>query len=226
MLILSPQDVSLSRMRHPETQKKMVILTYQNRHFGLLRKFEAGDRQGALDFCKKLVEDQGKLCVLLESEHHASVWGKLKRLDVPLTPIKSDSITSKNALFTLQEWQLLIQTSEEEFSQALLKKLNQQRKILGDIALGIVHSHSSVQYRRTSNVFVAYRDGGGLTYGFIIHWFRELALGVGKNLTTKITWEVVEKQHLRAEVAEDSSVFSPGNREELDRFFANLLPGS
>ena len=224
MLILSPQDVALSRMRHPETQQKMVILTYQGRHFGLVRKFEEGDRQGAFDFFKDLVEYKGKSCVLLEANDRYSVWGKLKALPVAEVPATVDVGPGQSSLFTTQEWAEVLQMPEDIFSQTLLKKLNQQRKILGKIALGIVHNHPSAQYRRTSTVFVAYRDGGGFTYGFVIHWFRELALGVGKNLTTKMTWEVLEKRHLRAEVAEDSSVFSPGHPEELDRFFASLLP--
>lgn len=224
MLILSPQDVVLSRIRHPETQQKMVLLTYQNRHFGLIRKFEASDRQGALEFYRNLVDKQHKTCVLLEDRSRYSVWGKLKSLGGKSRPVKGFKPNYDGTLFTEQEWAKLTSLSEEEFGQALLKKLNQQRKLLGSIALSIVHNHPSVQYRRTSTVFLAYRDGGGLTYGFVIRWFRDLALGVGKNLTTKMTWEVVDRQHLRAEVAEDESVFSPGNGKALDRFFATLLP--
>ncbi|MEM9771469.1 MAG: hypothetical protein AAF889_07725 [Cyanobacteria bacterium P01_D01_bin.73] len=229
MLILSPQDVALSRMRHPETQQKMAILTYQSHRFGLVRKFERGDRQDALDFCKDLAENKKKTCVLLEENNRYSVWGKLKRLENKNSAASSklaiEEVKVENdTLFNGQEAGELQTASEEEFSQILLKKLNQNRKDLGRVALGIVHDHPSAQYRRTSNVFVAYRDGGGLVYGLVIHWFREIALGVGKNLTTKVTWEVVEKRHLRAEVAEDESIFSPGNAGDLDRFFAGLLP--
>ncbi|MGD1850511.1 MAG: hypothetical protein ACFCBU_07835 [Cyanophyceae cyanobacterium] len=222
--------MALSRMRHPDTQQKMAILTYQSHHFGLVRKFERGDRQDALDFCKDLAENKRKLCVLLEENNRYSVWGKLKRLErqtdsvAPPNPNIENPKAEQNTLFSAQELKELQAASEENFSQILLKKLNQTRKDLGRIALGIVHDHPSAKYRRTSNIFVAYRDGGGLVYGLVIHWFREIALGVGKNLTTKVTWEVVEKRHLRAEVAEDESLFSPGNAEDLDRFFAGLLP--
>ena len=228
MLILSPQDVALSEMPHPNTQKMLPVLTYQSRHFTLVRKFGPGDRQMALDFCKDLVDNRRKFCILLEEAHRYSVWGRLKPLAIAPNQTPTAKLSSTDGtvspLFSAQDQQSLLSLSEDEFSQVVLKKLNQQRKILGRIALNTVHRHPSAQYRRTSNVFVAYRDGGGLTYGFIIHWFRELALGVGKNLTTKIAWEVVEKQHFRAEVVEDESIFSPSHGEDLDRLFANLLP--
>ncbi len=225
MLILSPQDVTLAEIHHPETQKRMPVLTYQSQRFGLVRKFELSDRQGAMDFSKNLVTNHRKFCILLEEAHQYSVWGRLR----PLTHAPSAAQTQKvseqiSTLFTRQEWAAIAPLPEEQFSQALLKKLNQQRKLLGEIALKTIHSHPSAQYRRTASVFVAYRDGGGLTYGFIIHWFRELALGVGKNLTTKIGWDVINKQHFKATVVEDESVFSPSNAEGLDQLFKNLLP--
>ena len=133
MLILSPQDVALSRMRHPDTQQRMAILTYQSHHFGLVRKFERGDRQDALDFCKDLAENKKKLCILLEENNRYSVWGKLKRLEYKAKAVNSKPTAESGnrqdtTLFNVRELNELKAASEEEFSQIVLKKLNQNRK--------------------------------------------------------------------------------------------------
>jgi hypothetical protein len=51
-----------------------------------------------------------------------------------------------------------------------------------------------------------------------------VALGFGKNLITKISWEVVDNKHFQANVYEDNSIFEPINPEKLDSFFRSLIP--
>jgi hypothetical protein len=130
---------------------------------------------------------------------------------------------SKISLFTANEWAVL-ETMSSELPETLLKRLNIQRNRVGEVALKIVHPDGNVSYRQTDSVFVSPRDGGGYVYGFIIHWFRDVALGVGKNLTTKISWEIVDNKHFQAKVYEDDSLFKPINPEKLDNFFGSLIP--
>jgi hypothetical protein len=130
---------------------------------------------------------------------------------------------SKITLFTADEWTAL-ETKSSELPETLLIRLNSQRNRVGEAALKIVHPDDKVSYGRTDSVFVSPRDGGGYVYGFIIHWFRDVALGLGKNLTTKISWEIVDNKHFQAKVYEDDSIFKPINPEKLDSFFGSLIP--
>lgn len=130
--------------------------------------------------------------------------------------------SSKISLFTADEW--AAETKPSELAETLLLRLNSQRNRVGEAALKIIHPNDNVSYRRTNSVFVSPRDGGGYVYGFIIHWFRNVALGLGKNLTTKISWEIVDNKHFQARVYEDDSIFAPINPEQLDSFFETLIP--
>jgi hypothetical protein len=129
---------------------------------------------------------------------------------------------SKISLFTADEW--AAQTQPSELAETLLLRLNSQRNRVGEAALKIIHPNDNISYGRTDSIFVSPRDGGGYVYGFIIHWFRDVALGLGKNLTTKISWEVVDNKHFQAKVYEDDSIFQPVNPEKLDSFFRSLIP--
>ena len=130
---------------------------------------------------------------------------------------------AKVNLFTANEWAAL-ETKSSKLAETLLICLNSQRNQVGEAALKIVHPNDNVSYERTDSVFVSPRDGGGYVYGFIIHWFRNVALGFAKNLTTKISWEVVDNKHFQANVYEDNSIFEPINPEKLDSFFRSLIP--
>jgi hypothetical protein len=132
----------------------------------------------------------------------------------------------KQQLFTAQEWSSLVTKSSSVIGEEISSKLNGYRDVVGKCALKIVHTTDSVKYQKTEPVFFAPRDGGGFIYAFAIHWYRDVLAGViGKNLVTKITWEIFENKHFHAKVVEDSSIFAPGQPEELDNFFKNLLPG-
>ena len=130
---------------------------------------------------------------------------------------------AKVNLFTADEWTAL-ETNSSKLAETLLIRLNSQRNQVGEAALKIIHPNDNVSYERTDSVFVSPRDGGGYVYGFIIHWFRDVALGFGKNLTTKISWEVVDNKHFQANVYEDDSIFEPINPEKLNSFFQSLIP--
>ncbi|HEY9750816.1 MAG TPA: hypothetical protein V6C63_19200 [Allocoleopsis sp.] len=132
----------------------------------------------------------------------------------------------KQQLFTAQEWSSLVTKSSSAIGEEISSKLNGYRDVVGNCALKIVHTTDSVKYQKTEPVFFAPRDGGGFIYAFVTHWYRDVFGGViGKNLVTKITWEIFESKHFHAKVVEDSSIFAPGQPEELDNFFKNLLPG-
>lgn len=133
------------------------------------------------------------------------------------------TFSTKISLFTADEWAAL-ETNSSKLPETLLIRLNSQRNQVGEAALKIVHPNDNVSYERTDSVFVSPRDGGGYVYGFIIHWFRDVALGLGKNLTTKISWEVVDNKHFQANVYEDNSIFEPIGSEILDSFFQSLIP--
>lgn len=134
------------------------------------------------------------------------------------------NLESEVILFTADEWGELQNKSPDVMAEKLLLQLNARRDLIGKSALKIVHPNNNAVYQRTDSVFIAPRDGGGYVYGFIVHWFRDVLLGVGKNLTTKIAWEILDNQHFQAKVVEDSSIFSPVNSEELEKLFKELIP--
>jgi hypothetical protein len=134
--------------------------------------------------------------------------------------------TSEIHLFTSEEWKTLVATNPSAVGEKILVELNAYRDLIGKDTLKIIHPSDNVKYRRTDSVFVSPRDGGGYVYGFLIHWFRNVALGVGKDLTTKIAWEIVDNQHYQAKVFEDDSLFQPINPELLNQFFRDLIPSS
>jgi hypothetical protein len=136
----------------------------------------------------------------------------------------ADDLCNKQ-LLTQQEWSSLLTKPSSEIGGQILNKLNGYRDLIGNCALNIVHTNDNVKYQQTEPISVAPRNGGGFIYAIVIHWYRDLLAGViGKNLTTKITWEIFENKHYQAKVVEDSSIFAPGQPEELDNFFNKLLP--
>lgn len=159
--------------------------------------------------------DEDAIAAPIPSEATAS--GDERKGDRPV-PRRPDS------LFTAAAWDALQRAPDEKFAQEILAQLNACRHDLGAQILQIVHPSNTVQYQRTNAVFMSYRDGGGYTYGLIIFWFRYVAFGMGKNLSTKVSWEVVNRKHHHAKVAEDGSMFAPTNAQELDDFFRALLP--
>ncbi len=143
----------------------------------------------------------------------------------PQTAKASLASESNVTLFTSNEWKSLVNqySDSDNLSQKLLLKLNSKRDIIGKSALGIVHPNANVKYERTDSVFVSPRDGGGYIYAFVIHWFRSVAVGLGKNLTTKITWEIVDNNHFQAKIVEDNSLFPPVDEDKLNNFFRGLI---
>ena len=77
MIILTREDVELSRIQHPSKDVKVTILTYQGQNFRLISVFAASQAQDAKNFWRDLTDNQGKFCVLLQEPEKHSVWGRI-----------------------------------------------------------------------------------------------------------------------------------------------------
>lgn len=78
MFILKRQDVEITNVPHPQKKElKIPILIYQRQTFGLLTMF-GDNREEALLYWRDLVDNKGKICILLEEPdiNRFSVWGK------------------------------------------------------------------------------------------------------------------------------------------------------
>lgn len=141
-------------------------------------------------------------------------------------PFERDPNEAPLDLFSEDDWEEMQAVSEEKFAQEVLSRLNARREAIGRRALAIVHPGNTARYQQSGPVSLSYRDGGGYTYGFTIDWFRYVAFGLGKKLTLKIFWDVIDRQHDAARAVEDNSIFPPTNALELNAFFSDLLPVS
>nr|WP_019498768.1 hypothetical protein [Pseudanabaena sp. PCC 6802] len=78
MFILNRQDVEIVNVPHPQKEGlQLPVLVYQRQTFGLLTMF-GENREEALTYWRDLVDNKGKVCVLLEEPEikRYSVWGK------------------------------------------------------------------------------------------------------------------------------------------------------
>lgn len=80
MFILKRQDVELSKIQHPSAEQPIPILTYQGQTYRLLKVFESHQAEEAKALWRDLIDNKGKVSVLLQEPERHSVWGKI-RLD-------------------------------------------------------------------------------------------------------------------------------------------------
>ncbi|MDJ1184504.1 Npun_F0813 family protein [Roseofilum casamattae] len=80
MFILKRQDVELSKIQHPNGDQQIPILTYQGQTYRLLKVFAAHEAEEAKALWRDLIDNKGKVSVLLQEPERHSVWGKI-RLD-------------------------------------------------------------------------------------------------------------------------------------------------
>ena len=83
MFLLTPEDVEITSIQHPKKDKKVPILSYENKSFRLLSVFNAHQQAEAHASWRDLTENEGKLCVLLEERFRYSIWRQV-RIDVGL----------------------------------------------------------------------------------------------------------------------------------------------
>ncbi len=87
MFLLTPEDVEVTSIQHPKINKKVPILSYDDKTFRLLRVFSADQEAEAHASWRELTEQEGKLCVLLEERFRYSLWRQV-RIDLgSLRPI-------------------------------------------------------------------------------------------------------------------------------------------
>ncbi len=80
MFILKRQDVELSKIPHPNGDQQIPILTYQGQTYRLLKVFGSHEAEEAVAMWRDLIDNKGKVSVLLQEPERHSVWGKI-RLD-------------------------------------------------------------------------------------------------------------------------------------------------
>ena len=83
MFLLTPEDVEITSIQHPKQNKKIPILSYEDKTFRLLSVFGADQHAEAHAAWKDLTDNESKLCVLLEETFRYSVWRQV-RIDVGL----------------------------------------------------------------------------------------------------------------------------------------------
>ncbi len=83
MFLLTPEDVEITGIQHPKRDKKIPILSYEDKTFRLLSVFGADQHAEAHAAWKDLTDNEGKLCVLLEESFRYSVWRQV-RIDLGL----------------------------------------------------------------------------------------------------------------------------------------------
>lgn len=90
MFLLTPEDIEITSVQHPKRNKKVPILSYDDKTFRLLRVFSADQHAEAHASWRELTENEGKLCVLLEEPFRYSIWQKVQ-IDLgllqPIAPI-------------------------------------------------------------------------------------------------------------------------------------------
>lgn len=100
MFILNRQDVEIVNFPHPQKEGlQIAVLIYQRQTFGLLTMF-GENREEALSYWRDLVDNKGKVCVLLEEPEirRYSVWGKFS-LGKEISTTKSpEQITPQQAV--------------------------------------------------------------------------------------------------------------------------------
>jgi hypothetical protein len=100
MFILNRQDVDIVNIPHPQKEGlQLPVLVYQRQTFGLLTMF-GENREEALMYWRDLVDNKGKVCVLLEEPEikRYSVWGKFslgKDISINKPP---EPLTAKQAV--------------------------------------------------------------------------------------------------------------------------------
>lgn len=123
MFLLTPEDVEVTSIQHPKKDKKVPILSYEDKTFRLLSVFSS-DQQAEAHACwRDLTENEGKMCVLLEESFRYSVWRQV-RLDMgllqPVAPVAcaKASVVMVQALYGDVN-QLLGSKQAKDFGMAL-----------------------------------------------------------------------------------------------------------
>jgi hypothetical protein len=75
MFILQRQDVEIASMQHPTQDQKVPVLRYSGQTFRLLKTFDSTLADEALALWRDLVDQRGKVCILLQEPQRHSVWG-------------------------------------------------------------------------------------------------------------------------------------------------------
>lgn len=75
MFILQRQDVEIASMQHPSQNQKVPVLRYGGQSFRLLKTFDSTLADEALALWRDLVDQRGKVCILLQEPSRHSVWG-------------------------------------------------------------------------------------------------------------------------------------------------------
>lgn len=83
MFLLTPSEIEIIQVQHPKRDKKVPILSYEEKTFRLLSVFPAHQEAAARSTWQDLTENKGKICVLLEEPARYSVWQQVK-IDVDL----------------------------------------------------------------------------------------------------------------------------------------------
>ncbi|MBE9063966.1 Npun_F0813 family protein [cf. Phormidesmis sp. LEGE 11477] len=87
MFVLTPEDVEISSVQHPKRPKRVPILSYQDKTFGLLSVFSAHQQEEAQASWRDLTSNEGHLCVLLEEPHRFSLWRHVQIDQELLNPV-------------------------------------------------------------------------------------------------------------------------------------------
>jgi len=78
MFILKRQDVEISKVQPPSADQPIPILTYQGQTYRLLKVFESHQAEEAKALWRDLIDNKGKVSVLLQEPERHSVWGKIR----------------------------------------------------------------------------------------------------------------------------------------------------
>lgn len=109
MFILKRQDVEIKKVKFPNQEESVLILSYRGQRFKLLGIFPAAQEQKARLLWRNLTDHQGKVCVLLEEPERFSLWGRLQpnpleqpTLSMPVASPRGQDLYIKACLLLLQ----------------------------------------------------------------------------------------------------------------------------
>jgi hypothetical protein len=137
MFLLTPEDVEITSIQHPKKDKKVPILSYDDKTFRLLSVFSAEQEAEAHASWRNLTENEGKMCVLLEERFRYSVWRQV-RLDKGLLQPTAPVAYSKACVVMIQVLyadaeQLLGAKQAKSFGTALEVNAAKQVAIAGGL---------------------------------------------------------------------------------------------
>ncbi|KPQ36197.1 MAG: hypothetical protein HLUCCA11_06610 [Phormidesmis priestleyi Ana] len=138
MFLLTPNEVEIIRIQHPTKDKKVPILSYDDKTFRLLSVFSAQQESEAHAAWRELTENEGKMCVLLEERSRYSVWRQV-RLDKEMLQPIAPATYIKACVLMLQAMcsdveQLLGSRQANSFGAAIEANALRQIEAAGGIA--------------------------------------------------------------------------------------------